>query len=172
MHHVISFFLRIAYAIGFGYILVWHPEDIITYVPQLLGGALMMECVAQFLELFILKAKTRVNNGFFIIPSIILLISLYMIFSGKLDIKEDVMVRELLKPEHGMSFIVAELMFAGVCFIGFVISELAISIRFFTPLYRPAKFAEQKEKERLELERERLAQIAAENAKKGNTEAN
>jgi len=144
MHHFISFLLRIAYAAGFGYILIWHPEDIIRYIPQLLGGLLMLECVAQLLELFFLKAKTDVASGFFIIPCLILLYGLFLIFCCSFVTNEQTTIKELFNPDGGFSMLKAEMELGGWCCLGFILSEIAISIAFFKPLYRSEKFAEEK----------------------------
>ena len=69
MHHAISFILRIAYACFFGFILLWHTNEIVQYIPQLLGTLLMLESISQLLELFILKIRTTVSWSFFIIPT-------------------------------------------------------------------------------------------------------
>ena len=47
MHHAISFILRIAYACFFGFILLWHTNEIVQYIPQLLGTLLMLESISQ-----------------------------------------------------------------------------------------------------------------------------
>lgn len=144
MHHTISFLLRIAYAAGFGYILLFHPEDILNYIPQLLGGLLMLECIAQFLELLFLKAKTTVSGAYFIVPTVILLYSLFLIFGCQMNLDENTRIRELFHPSNGMSYLSLELMLGGLCFIGFTISEIVISIAFFKPLYQPKKFEEER----------------------------
>ena len=80
MHHAISFILRIAYACFFGFILLWHTNEIVQYIPQLLGTLLMLESISQLLELFILKIRTTVSWSFFIIPVVILLFGLWLFF--------------------------------------------------------------------------------------------
>lgn len=163
MHHAISFLLRIAYAAAFGFILVWHTEDIIKYIPQLLGGLLMLECVAQLLELFFLKAKTTVANGFFIGPGIILFYGLFLIFCCSLDIDANARIQEIFSPTAGMSWLTLEMQTGGVCCLAFIVSEIVISIVFFKPLYRPEAFAEElRQKKIQEEERARLAQLEAE----------
>lgn len=149
MHHAISFLLRIAYAACFGFILVWHTDDIIKYIPQLLGGLLMLECVAQLLELFFLKAKTTVSNGFFVVPAIILLYGLFLIFCCSIEIDGNAPIREIFSPTAGMSWLTLEMQTGGICCLGFILSEIVISVAFFKALYRPEAFAEQKRQQLL-----------------------
>ena len=152
MHHFISFILRIAYAAVFGVILLWHTGDIIKYIPQLLGGLLLFECVAQLLELFVLKTKTKVHGGFFIVPASIMLYGLFLVFFCNLPLNINL-------NEFASSL---GTMIGGFCFLAFVLSELVISALFFKPLYQPKKFAEEQAKIReaqrvLEEERTRQA---------------
>lgn len=170
MHHIISFILRFAYAGAFGYILLWHTEDIIRYIPQLLGGLLMLESIAQLLELFYLKAKTRVNPLFFIAPSAVLLFGLILIFFCSMNIDPNAAIREVFTPTAGWSWLTLWMKMGGFCCILFIVSEVVISIAFFKPLYRPAKFAEEKAQQReaqraLEAEQARIAELAAEREK-------
>lgn len=160
MHHLISFILRIAYAAIFGIILLWHTGDIIKYIPQLLGGLLLFECIAQLLELFVLKTRTKVHGGFFIVPAAILLYGLFLIFFCNLPL--NINLNEFASSLGTMIALKIELKIGGACFLAFVISELVISAVFFKPLYQPKKFAiEQakiKEAQRvLEEERKRQA---------------
>lgn len=169
MHHFISFILRIAYAAAFGYILTFHTEDIIYYIPQLLGGLLMLETVGQLLELFLLKIKTTVSGYFFIIPTITLLYALFLIFNSKLVFDPNTSIREIFNPAVGFSKLTMEMEIAGFCLLAFIISEVVISIAFFKPIYRPEKFAEEKAKQAeaqraLDAERARQAEEAAKNA--------
>lgn len=166
MHHIISFILRFAYAGAFGFILVWHTEDIIRYIPQLLGGLLMLESVAQLLELFYLKAKTTVNPLFFITPVAVLVYGLVLIFFCHMNIDPNAAIREVFTPTAGWSWLTLWMKLGGFCCLAFIISELAISIAFFKPLYRPAKFAEEKAQQKeaqraLEAEQARIAELAA-----------
>lgn len=165
MHHIISFLLRIAYAAAFGYVLLLHTDDIINYIPQLLGGLLMLECVAQLLELFYLKAKTVVNPLFFVAPCAVLLYGLVLIFGCHLDIDANAPIREIFSPTAGWSWLTLWMKVGGFCCLAFIISEVVISIAFFNPIYRPAKFAEEKAKQKealkaLEAEKARQAQLA------------
>lgn len=166
MHHIISFILRFAYAGAFGFILVWHTEDIIRYIPQLLGGLLMLESVAQLLELFYLKAKTTVNPLFFITPIAVLVYGLVLIFFCHMNIDPNAAIREVFTPTAGWSWLTLWMKLGGFCCLAFIISELVISIAFFKPLYRPAKFAEEKAQQKeaqraLEAEQARIAELAA-----------
>lgn len=166
MHHIISFILRFAYAGAFGFILVWHTEDIIRYIPQLLGGLLMLESVAQLLELFYLKAKTTVNPLFFITPVAVLVYGLVLIFFCHMNIDPNAAIREVFTPTAGWSWLTLWMKLGGFCCLAFIISELVISIAFFKPLYRPAKFAEEKAQQKeaqraLEAEQARIAELAA-----------
>lgn len=166
MHHIISFILRFAYAGAFGFILVWHTEDIIRYIPQLLGGLLMLESVAQLLELFYLKAKTTVNPLFFITPMAVLVYGLVLIFFCHMNIDPNAAIREVFTPTAGWSWLTLWMKLGGFCCLAFIISELVISIAFFKPLYRPAKFAEEKAQQKeaqraLEAEQARIAELAA-----------
>lgn len=170
MHHVISFLLRIAYAACFGFILVFHTDDIIRYIPQLLGGLLMLECVAQLLELFYLKAKTTVNSLFFVAPGAILAYGLFLIFACHLTIDPNAAIREVFTPTAGWSWLTLWMKMGGICCMVFIISEIVISIAFFKPLYRPEKFAEEKAKQKeaqraLEAEQARVAELAAQKEK-------
>lgn len=170
MHHLISFILRIAYAACFGYILMLHTDDIINYVPQLLGGLLMLECIAQLLELFYLKAKTEVNTLFFIVPVAVLIYGLFLIFGCSLHVDPNAAIREVFNPSAGWSMLTMWMKIGGFCCLAFVISEIVISIAFFKPIYRPAKFAEEKAKQReaqkaIEAEQARLAELAAQKEK-------
>lgn len=153
MHHLISFLLRVAYAAGFGFILVFHTEDIYNYIPQLLGGLIMLESIGQILELFMLKIKTHVNWWFFFVPCFILAYSMFLIFFCNSEITDTTTVRETFNPMHGFSWISTELKVGGYCFLAFLFSELIISIKFIKPLYMPAKFAEE---ERIRKEAEKL----------------
>lgn len=166
MHHIISFILRFAYAGAFGFILVWHTEDIIRYIPQLLGGLLMLESVAQLLELFYLKAKTTVNPLFFITPVAVLVYGLVLIFFCHMNIDPNAAIREVFTPTAGWSWLTLWMKLGGFCCLAFIVSELVISIAFFKPLYRPAKFAEEKAQQKeaqraLEAEQARIAELAA-----------
>lgn len=168
MHHIISFILRIAYATCFGYILMLHTDDIINYIPQLLGGLLMLECIAQLLELFYLKAKTEVDSLFFVVPVSVLLYGLFLIFGCSLRIDPNAAIREVFTPTAGWSLLTMWMQIGGFCCLAFVISEIVISIVFFKPIYRPAKFAEEKAKQKeaqkaIEAEQERLRKEAAQN---------
>lgn len=170
MHHIISFILRIAYAACFGYILMLHTNDIINYIPQLLGGLLMLECVAQLLELFYLKAKTEVNTLFFIVPVAVLVYGLFLIFGCSLRVDPNAAIREVFNPSAGWSMLTMWMKIGGFCCLAFVISEIVISIAFFKPIYRPAKFAEEmaqkKEAQKaLEAERIRMEELAAKKEK-------
>jgi len=142
MHHIISFLIRIAYAAVFGFILLWHTGDIIKYIPQLLGGLLLFECIAQLLELLVLKTRTKVHGGFFIIPSAVLLYGLFLIFCCNLPL--DLNLNDFASSLGTMVALKIELKIGGACFIAFVISELLISACFMKPLYRPKQFAEEK----------------------------
>lgn len=164
MHHIISFLLRVAYAAGFGFILLFHTEDIINYIPQLLGGLIMLESIAQMMELFLLKVKTHVNWWFFLVPSLILVYSLFLIFCCNSEITDNTTVREAFAPSHGFSWTTMELQIGGICFIAFLVHEFIISLKFMKPLYMPAKFAEEeairKEAEKLKAQEELKAQAA------------
>lgn len=170
MHHIISFLLRIAYAACFGFILVFHTDDIIKYIPQLLGGLLMLECVAQLLELFYLKAKTVVNPLFFVTPCAVLVYGLFLIFCCHLTIDPNAAIREVFTPTAGWSWLTLWMKVGGICCFAFIISEIVISIVFFKPIFRPAKFAEEKAQQKeamkaLEAERARQAELAAQKEK-------
>lgn len=170
MHHLISFLLRIAYAAAFGFILLFHTDDIINYIPQLLGGLLMLECIAQLLELFYLQAKTVVNVLYYIVPVSILLYGLFLIFGCRLDVDPNAAIREVFTPTAGWSWLTLWMKVGGFCCLAFIISEIVISIAFFKPIYQPAKFAEEKAKQReaqkaLEAEQARLAELAAQKEK-------
>lgn len=170
MHHIISFILRFAYAGAFGYILLFHTEDIIRYIPQLLGGLLMLECVAQLLELFYLKARTTVNPLFFVTPGAVLLYGLILIFGCHLNLDTNASIREVFTPTSGWSWLTVWMKIGGFCCFAFILSEIVISAAFFKPLYRPAKFAEEKAQQReaqraLEAEQARVAALAAQKEK-------
>lgn len=143
MHHFISCLLRAAYAAGFGFILLLHTESIINYIPQLLGGLLMLEGLAQLLELLVLKVKTQVNRGFFLVPLITLIYSLVLIFLCHSDVTDTTTVREAFAPSHGFSWTTFEMQLGGLCFVAFLLSEIVIMIHFRLPLFAPEKFAEQ-----------------------------
>ena len=164
MHHFISSLLRAAYALGFGYILLFHTAQIINYVPQLLGGLLMLEAIAQLLELLVLRVKTQVNKWFLLVPGIVLLYSLFLIFFCDSEIHDTTTVREAFAPVHGTSWTTVEMQIGGLCFIAFLISELVIMIRFRKPLFQPEKFAEEerirKESVRLQAEKEAAVRAA------------
>lgn len=164
MHHIISFILRIAYAAVFGFILLWHTGDIIKYIPQLLGGLLLFECIAQLLELLVLKTRTKVHGGFFIVPCAVLLYGFFLIFFCNLPL--DINFNDFASSLGTMIALKIELKIGGACFLAFVVSELVISAVFFKPLYQPKKFAEERAKKleaqkALEEERERQAKEAA-----------
>ena len=154
MHHLISFLLRVAYAAGFGFVFLFKPEQIINYIPQLLGGLLMLEAIAQMLELLMLKVKTHVNWWFFAAPGVVLLYSLFLILFCTSQINDMTTVREAFAPVNGTSWTTVELRIGGICFLAFLISEFVISIRFMKPLYRPEAFAEE---ERIRKQAEKAA---------------
>ena len=162
MHHFISIILSIAYAIAFGYILLFRTEQILHYIPQLLGGLLMLECVAQLLELFYLKVKTTVNWGFLITPAIILGYGLFLIFFCNFQIDPNARVMEVFNPAAGISWLTLEMKIAGICCIAFVVYEIVLSIVFFKPLYMSKQFAIE-QKKRLE-EQKRLEEKRKEEA--------
>lgn len=170
MHHLISFLLRIAYAAAFGFILLFHTDDIINYIPQLLGGLLMLECVAQLLELFYLQAKTIVSVLYYIVPITVLLYGLFLIFGCHLDVNPNAPIREVFTPTAGWSWLTIWMKVGGFCCLAFIISEIVISIAFFKPIYQPQKFAEEKAQQReaqraLEAEQARIAELAAQKEK-------
>ncbi|MDO4497316.1 MAG: hypothetical protein Q4B58_05765 [Bacteroidales bacterium] len=160
MHHIISFFLRVAYAGAFGFILLWHTEDIVRYIPQLLGGLLMLESIAQIMELLLLKIKTQVKYGWYIAPTAVLCYALFLIFFCEMQIDAN----NLLNNFATLVKLKIELKLAGFGFLVFLVSELAISANFFLALYRPEKFAEKK---RIEEEAAKLA--AEQQAKQATT---
>lgn len=139
MHHAISFTLRIAYACFFGFVLLAHTADIVTYIPQLLGGLLMLESISQLIELFTLKFRTEVHWGYFVTPGVCLLYSLILCFICEMPAD----LSNLLTQLSTMFKLKLELKLVGLCFVAFILSELVISIRFFMPLYRPKKFFEE-----------------------------
>ena len=163
MHHAISFILRIAYACFFGFILLWHTNEIVQYIPQLLGTLLMLESISQLLELFILKIRTTVSWSFFIIPVVILLFGLWLFFYCKLPLDN----LDRINTIDAMAKLRIQMKAVGFCFILFIISEVLISIVFFKPMYMPKKFAEEKAKQKeaeraFAAEQARQAQLAAE----------
>lgn len=163
MHHAISFILRIAYACFFGFILLWHTTDIVQYIPQLLGALLMLESISQLLELLILKVRTSVSWGYFVIPIVILLFGLYLFFYCHLEIVNF----DRVSTVDALAKLKIQMKAVGFCFVLFIISEIIISIAFFKPMYMPKKFAEEKAKQReaeraLAAEQARQAQLAAE----------
>ena len=166
MHHLISFLLRVAYAAGFGFILLFHAEDIINYIPQLLGGVLMLEVVAQVLELFYLKVKTHVNWWFFLVPLVILLYSLFLIIFCHSQFTEKTSISEAFNPENGFSWTTFELQLGGFCFVAFLVSEFIISSKFWKPLYMPQKFAEDEKIRREAQKQAELVKSEAEPEKK------
>jgi len=178
MHHAISFILRIAYACFFGFILLWHTNEIVRYIPQLLGTLLMLESISQLLELFILKIRTVVSWGFFVIPVVILLFGLWLFFECHLEIQD----LDRISTMEAMAKLKIQMKAVGICFVLFIISEIIISIAFFKPMYMPKKFAEEKAKQKeaeralaaeqarqAQLAAEREREIAAEQAKKNST---
>jgi hypothetical protein len=163
MHHFISFILRIAYACFFGFIMLWHTNEIVKYIPQLLGALLMLESISQVLELFYLKIRTHVSWGFFIIPVVILLFGLWLFFECHLEIENF----DKINTVDAMAKLKIQMKVVGVCFILFILSEILISLVFFKPMYMPKKFAEEKAKQKeaeraLAAEQARQAQLAAE----------
>lgn len=166
MHHFISFLLRVAYAAGFGFILVFHTEDIYNYIPQLLGGLIMLEAIGQLLELFMLKIKTQVKWVFFCTPCLIMLYSLFLIFFCNSEVTDTTTLREVFDPMHGFSWLSTELKIGGSCFFAFLLSELIISIKFMKPLYMPTKFAQEQliRKEADKLKAEGLTDIQSQNS--------
>ena len=126
----------------------------------------MLECIAQLLELFYLKAKTEVNTLFFIVPVAVLIYGLFLIFGCSLSVDPNAAIREVFNPSAGWSLLTMWMKIGGFCCVAFVISEIVISIAFFKPIYRPAKFAEEmaqkKEAQKaLEAERARMEELAA-----------
>ena len=162
MHHFISCLLRAAYAAGFGFILLLHTESIINYIPQLLGGLLMLEGLAQLLELVVLKVKTQVNKGFFLVPAITLIYSLVLILFCHSDVTDTTTVREAFAPSHGFSWTTFEMQLGGLCFVAFLISEIVIMFHFRKPLFSPEQFAEE---ERIRKETEKKLAEKAEKEK-------
>ena len=140
MHHAISFILRIAYACFFGFILLWHTNEIVQYIPQLLGTLLMLESISQLLELFILKIRTTVSWSYFIIPVVILLFGLWLFFYCHLPLDN----LDRINTIDAMAKLRIQMKAVGFCFILFIISEVLISIVFFEPMYMPKKFAERR----------------------------
>ncbi|MCF0180457.1 MAG: hypothetical protein HUJ97_09495 [Bacteroidales bacterium] len=168
MHHFISIILRIAYALAFGYILCFRTENILHYIPQLLGGLLMLECIAQLLELIYLKLKTVVNSGFFVVPTVIFLYGLFLIFFCSIEIDPNARVQEVFSPTAGISWLTLEMKIAGVCCIVFVIYEIILSFVFLKPLYRTKQFEIEKKKKMMAQKRqeEELKKQAYEEAMK------
>lgn len=156
MHHLISFIIRIAYAAVFGFILFWHTGDIVKYIPQLLGGLLLFECIAQLLELFLLKTRTKVHGGFFIVPCAVLLYGLFLICFCNMPL--DLNLNDFATSLSTMIALKIELKIGGLCFLAFVISELVISCVFFKPLYQPKKFAEELLEQKLNDEKQDMNQ--------------
>ncbi len=130
----------------------------------------MLECIAQLLELFYLQAKTVVNVLYYIVPVTVLLYGLFLIFGCHLDVDPNAAIREVFTPTAGWSWLTLWMKVGGFCCLAFIISEIVISIAFFKPIYQPAKFAEEKAKQReaqkaLEAEQTRLAELAAQKEK-------
>ncbi len=122
----------------------------------------MLECIAQLLELFYLKAKTEVNTLFFIVPVAVLIYGLFLIFGCSLSVDPNAAIREVFNPSAGWSLLTMWMKIGGFCCVAFVISEIVISIAFFKPIYRPAKFAEEMaQKKAREAERARMEDLAA-----------
>lgn len=171
MHHLISFILRVAYAVAFGFILLLHTEDIINYIPQLLGGLIMLEAIAQMLELFMLKLKTQVPVGYFITPIAVVAYGLFLIFFCTTKVDTNASVREVFNPTAGISWLTLEMQLAGLCCIAFFISEIVISIKFFKPLYQPEKFKEEQKRiaEYERMKEEEAKKAAQENEKEAAT---
>ena len=104
----------------------------------------MFECIAQLLELFVLKVRTKVHGGFFIVPVAILLYGIFLIFFCNLPL--NVNLNDFASSLGTLVALKIELKIGGACFLAFVLSELVISAVFFKPLYQPKKFAEEKAK--------------------------
>lgn len=104
----------------------------------------MFECIAQLLELFVLKVRTKVHGGFFIVPMAILLYGIFLIFFCNLPL--NVNLNDFASSLGTLVALKIELKIGGACFLAFVLSELVISAVFFKPLYQPKKFAEEKAK--------------------------
>lgn len=142
MHHTLSFIFRIVYAAVFCVALLFHTVDIINYIPQLLGGLLILESVSQMFELAVLKFRTTVTLGYFVTPALVLLFGLYLTFLCDMpDIK---FFMPGLQDMSDLFRFRIELKIAGCCFLAILIEEAVISFAFFKPLFRPEKFAEEK----------------------------
>lgn len=135
MHHFISLLLRVVYAIGFGYVLLFIPEKIIRFLPQLLGCLLILESSAQLLELLTLKLKTKVQFGYFILPGLIFLYGLVQACCPMRPISESNTIREIFNPVGGFSWLTFGMRLNGICCFLFLISEAVISTMFFKYIY-------------------------------------
>ncbi len=98
----------------------------------------MLENIAQLVELSILKMKTQVNWGFFLVPGLIMIYSLILIFFCSSTVSGSASVHDAFD-----RLTTAELMTGGFCFIAFIISEFVISYKFRKPLFQPEAFAQE-----------------------------
>lgn len=135
MHHFISLLLRVVYAVGFGYVLLFIPEKIVRFLPQLLGCLLILESSAQLLELLALKLKTKVQFGYFILPGLIFLYGLVQACCPMRPISESNTIREIFNPVGGFSWLTFGMRLNGICCFLFLVSEVVISTMFFKYIY-------------------------------------
>lgn len=148
MTHIINYVLRILYVAIFGYILVFQADQIVNMLPKLLGGMLLLETLAQLIEILLIKKRTEIHKGFLILPIAVLVWALILMCIGDLSMDTEKSINENFQDKSlWMGF---QIYLSGFFFIALIVSELIISAKFFKPLHRPEQWKEEQLKRETE----------------------
>lgn len=148
MTHIINYVLRILYVAIFGYILVFQADQIVNMLPKLLGGMLLLETLAQLVEILLIKKRAKIRNAFFYLPLVVLAWSIILMSIGDLSMDTEKSINENFQEQSlWMGF---QIYLSGFFFIALIVSELIISAKYFKPLHRPEQWKEEQAKREAE----------------------
>lgn len=140
MTHIINYVLRILYVAIFGYILVFQADQIVNMLPKLLGGMLLLETLAQLIEILLIKKRAKIHNAFLYLPLVVLIWSIILMSIGDLSMDGNKSINENFHDQSlWMGF---QIYLSGFFFIALIVSELVISAKYFKPLHRPDQWKE------------------------------
>lgn len=152
MTHIINYVLRILYVAIFGYILVFQADQIVNMLPKLLGGMLLLETLAQLIEILLIKKRADIHKAFFYLPLVVLVWSIILMSIGDLSMDTEKSINENFQEQSlWMGF---QIYLSGFFFIALIVSELIISAKYFKPLHRPEQWKEEQAKREAEKKEE------------------
>lgn len=88
-----------------------HPDELVPFVPVILGVLLILDCGNQVFNLLSLKFRTSVRFAYFIAPAIVLLYGIFLLFQKEVNV------------------------LVGLSFLLFTISEIVVTATFFKYIY-------------------------------------